>query len=409
MIRSALEFYEFLSKHFEKIQKIRNQKSNGKCNHFKQDCFFTTNINRTKELQGVTIKETQSFFSIRSTGKAAVVEARHVACLCNPCLSGGQEGCPNIAYAGAWTPFDLKTWKKVTNMKYKNKHWPLNCSNSHKKHEKFANEKHVNIPQPQVNIPQPQVNIPTVFDYSQYISDMQACTSFYELLNYVQNQPYESLKVLQNNPQKMQRCHRTDPLAMAQKPREAPKKLLPIRTYGDGNCLPRAISKAVTGVDDHYKIVRAELIREAVLNMERYFDEEYLMIGAKNKHCVPTAFAQQAECIRSFDTTRKESKSECKARFLRISRLIYKDEMFLTRKSGEYMGMWHLVQTANILHRPVHVVFPYRGSEDYRNDCNRTVYPFEEQNRSREGICIMWTPMVVGSDCVNNFVPMMKS
>ena len=47
LIRSALEFYEFLSKHFEKMQEIRNQKSNGKCNHFKQDCFFIANIDRT--------------------------------------------------------------------------------------------------------------------------------------------------------------------------------------------------------------------------------------------------------------------------------------------------------------------------------------------------------------------------
>ena len=49
LIRSALEFYEFLSKHFEKMQEIRNEKSNGKCNHFNQDCFFITNIDRTKE------------------------------------------------------------------------------------------------------------------------------------------------------------------------------------------------------------------------------------------------------------------------------------------------------------------------------------------------------------------------
>ena len=217
------------------------------------------------------------------------------------------------------------------------------------------------------------------------------------------------LEVLHNNPQKMQRCHRIDPVAMVEKPRDAPKGLLPIWTFGDCNCLPRAISKAVTGVGDHYKIVRAKLIREAVWNMERYFDEEYLLIGAKNKHCVPIVFAQQAEYISSFDTTRKGSKSECKARFLRISRLIYKDEMFLTRKSGEYMGMWHLVQAANILHRPIHVVFPYRGSEVYRNDCDRTVYPYEEEYGSREGIYIMWTPMVVGSNHVNHFIPMMKS
>ena len=60
----------------------------------------------------------------------------------------------------------------------------------------------------------------------------------------------------------MQRCHRIDPVVMAEKPRDAPKGLLPIWTYGDGNCLPRAISKAVTGDDGHYKIVRAELVRE---------------------------------------------------------------------------------------------------------------------------------------------------
>ena len=131
-------------------------------------------------------------------------------------------------------PFDLKTGKKVANMKYKNKHWPLDSNNTKKKQEQSAKEKQVNIlqlqvntPQPQVNIPQLQVNIPTVFDYSQYISDMQACTSFGQLLNYVQNQPYESLEVLHNNPQKMQRCHRNDPVAMAEKPRIHPKDCYP--------------------------------------------------------------------------------------------------------------------------------------------------------------------------------------
>ena len=157
---------------------------------------------------------------------------------------------------------------------------------------------------------------------------MQACKSFEDLLNYVQNVQYESLEVLQSNPQKMQRGHRIDEVAIAEKPRDAPKGLVPIQTCGDGNCLPRAISKAVTGVEDYYKIVRAELIREGVLNMERYFDEEYLLIGAKNKYCVLIVYAHQAGSVRSFDSTRKESKSEHKARFLRISILIYKDEIF---------------------------------------------------------------------------------
>ena len=57
LIRSALEFYEFLSEHLEKMQEIRNEKSKGKCNHFKQDGFFITNINRTKELKVLQSKE----------------------------------------------------------------------------------------------------------------------------------------------------------------------------------------------------------------------------------------------------------------------------------------------------------------------------------------------------------------
>ena len=81
---------------------------------------------------------------------------------------------------------------------------------------------------------------------------------------------------------------------------------------------------------------------------------------------------------------------------------------FFKLENLESMGMWHLVQTANIWKRPVELVFPYRGSEKYRNDCNRTVYPYVEEYRSKEAICIMWAPMVVGYDCVNHSVPMMK-
>ena len=90
------------------------------------------------ELKELQLKEHNLSSASDQLASQQFVEARHVACLFNPCLSGGEEGCPNIAYAGAWMPFDLKTRKKVTNMKYKNKHWPLDFNNTKRKHEQSA-------------------------------------------------------------------------------------------------------------------------------------------------------------------------------------------------------------------------------------------------------------------------------
>ena len=53
---------------------------------------------------------------------------------------------------------------------------------------------------------------------------------------------------------------------------------------------------------------------------------------------------------------------------------LYKQEVMDICIDSAYMGIWQIFQTANVLNRPVHTVFPNIGNENVIKDLNRTVY-----------------------------------
>ena len=49
-------------------------------------------------------------------------------------------------------------------------------------------------------------------------------------------------------------------------PDDVPKNALPVSTYGDGNCFPRAISKILFGTEHHHCEIRARIVKEGIEN-----------------------------------------------------------------------------------------------------------------------------------------------
>ena len=92
-IGNAEEFTNFGKEKFEK----NALKPEGK-QHFIQEFFYVTNINRHGKIEAVTMAHTRSFFSIHSTGNFCVIEAREVSCVCESCMFGDGQECPNQAY-----------------------------------------------------------------------------------------------------------------------------------------------------------------------------------------------------------------------------------------------------------------------------------------------------------------------
>ena len=80
------------------------------------------------------------------------------------------------------------------------------------------------------------------------------------------------------------RTQRVDQVAKLSMPQDVPKGLVPISTIGNGNCFASAISTALFGNQNHHKEIRMRLVFEAVLNKDKYLDNEYLKNGATHIH-----------------------------------------------------------------------------------------------------------------------------
>ena len=80
------------------------------------------------------------------------------------------------------------------------------------------------------------------------------------------------------------RTQRVDQVAKLSMPQDVPKGLVPISTIGDGNCFAWAISTALFGNQNHHKEIRMWLVFEAVLNKDKYLDNEYLKNGVAHIH-----------------------------------------------------------------------------------------------------------------------------
>ena len=87
------EFTNFCKEKFEK----NAFKPEGE-QHFIQEFFCVTNIDRCEKIEAVTTTHARSFFSIHSTSNFCVIEAREVSCVCESCMFGDGQECPNQVY-----------------------------------------------------------------------------------------------------------------------------------------------------------------------------------------------------------------------------------------------------------------------------------------------------------------------
>ena len=125
IIGNAEEFTNFCKEKFEK----NAFKPEGK-QHFIQEFFCVTNIDRHDKTEAVTTAYTRSFFSICSTGNFCAIEAREVSCVCENCMFGDGQECPNQAYVSSWKAFNLHTGKPILAEAFHNKHWITPESNT---------------------------------------------------------------------------------------------------------------------------------------------------------------------------------------------------------------------------------------------------------------------------------------
>ena len=421
-MKNAQEVFDFLQQEFKEWKERHVKKSGGKCIHFFQKALFVTDIDRTEEISAVTTKGSSNFSTLRSTGIPFVIESRNVACLCPNCLFGDTYACPNKHYSGTWTRYNLHTGKKVTDHEFFNKHW---CANEDCTEGSDA-QSSLQSPSVSCNI-QSHPTSPSVTSTANENSDLefcentdvsveqdldtriQMCANFGALADLFDS--HEPFAPIDYTVAKICRSHRLDTDALKYKPSDAPKGYYPVQVFGNGNCSPRALAIAI-GKDpeeEHWPLWK-RMCWEGVQNKPCYLNNEYLSCGITNlpvRSTLPIMYAQFSEYTRNFGCVDGETRAERINRWSKIAEQVYEAEVFASHKKNEYMGVWQILQATNCIYRPICIVYPEMFTNNFRRHLNRTFFPFNETEREREPIYIMWTCTVNGG-CPNHFVPLLK-
>lgn len=394
IIRNAFDFYTHLDAESRKHASKRQETDRV----FKQKFFWVPNIERNNDIVAVTTKKTRKFYSIRSTGCRMVIEARNVACLCPSCLTNDGSDCPNKEYAQEWKAYDLRTGKPVMDDKFENLHWPINLGIQ----DACDNETDFSFNETDFSFNESDVSHPEEFSWHRIFERVQNCDTYSSLEEIIETFDRSEITPITREVITSARGFRIDLVAQECMPAEVKGLYIPLKTYGDGNCYPRSVSKAVYATEDNHVEIRMRLLIEGVTNRDIYLSNEYLAIGARQFHSradLPLVFAAYSgQYVPDYSADRRDE----------IVQEVYQNEMLALKNLGVYMGMWQIAQTTNILNRPVTSVFPERGSAAFRNDFNRTMYPWREEFRALPSLMIMWTPMTKNG-VINHFVPLIRN
>ena len=191
-----------------------------------------------------------------------------------------------------------------------------------------------------------------------------------------------------------------DTVAQKDIPQDGPRMLKAVRTYGDGNCLCRALSKAFYNTDEMHLELRARIVIEGVTNKWKYLNDDCLERGASFTHGnadLPTVFTTFSD----FYTPGQRITDD-------TILAIYCLEVHSCAKVGAYMGLWQLAQASTVLQTPVHTIYPVRGDCSIRNDMHRIFFPVEYPTLADDTpIVIMWTGIREGG-VPTHFVPLLS-
>ena len=129
-------------------------------------------------------------------------------------------------------------------------------------------------------------DIPDYVYWHSILSGFQSCEDFHQVVNFVLEIKARGIQRLSNRVEAyfIEGVDILDMVAQAEIPKDGPVMLKAIWTDGDGNCLCRAIAKAFFNDDSRHIEIRAYIVIEGVLNMEKYLTEECLECGASVLH-----------------------------------------------------------------------------------------------------------------------------
>ena len=263
-----------------------------KISHSLKKVFLHKEITRDKTLPKLKrVIDTRKLHSIRNTGHEGVLEKKEISCLCSPCFHHSGS-CENPSYLDEWkmvsiTHHKKKDLQRLENIMHKKDEKVTEIPESPentlktdmdakyimKSHEKTSLKETddvghaTKLKQPMVPPVMPNVIVQEDFhnkNWRAILLEWSSAGYYEELKNIVTRENF--LPISPGVHHEMQPEDTIDWVTMNFFPDDGPKNALPVSTYGDGHCFPRAISKILFGTEQHHCEIRARIVKEGIEN-----------------------------------------------------------------------------------------------------------------------------------------------
>ncbi|XP_033759192.1 uncharacterized protein LOC117341455, partial [Pecten maximus] len=162
---------------------------------------------------------------------------------------------------------------------------------------------------------------------------------------------------------------------------DSPDNHVPIKTGGDGNCLPRIGSLFVFGNEKQHVEFRVRIFMELCRFEDTYLDNSFLNRGSET----PLDDIVMALALYS-DVYVPRGKDKCRFAFRQYVKSVL--------QTNSFSGMWSIFGLASVIGVPIFSIYPSYGGHNVRRHLHRKVIPRVFRQDNSRLIHIMWTNTV---------------
>ena len=403
------------------------------CQHFRISINVVQRIWKNPE-RSVRIEGTRDIHVIRNTGIPGLIDTRNIACLCLPCVSGNGS-CENPEFFEEW---EARSVARRVSVGGRSVFWPLKIIEKNKSNENcngvdrnteninngtttaysvlknkerdcsnidniLNNDPHLQYVQTEKTVharlskfcglPVCQTKVSS---WSKVLKDMEALSDYDDLVQYCANL---SIPPIPTDFKGNYAASNVDKLTL-KFVKTFPSDYFPIKVSKDGNCFPRAISKIVFNTESQHQQIRVRLLKEAIVNKDKYLNNDYLRKGVDHLAGV--------DLVQHYSTYSDKYNSSMTLDDVTVHQ-IFKTEWFEYRLLGSYSGAYQIHSASTVIQSWIRCHYPLTSIQSINKDLNRSFYPVSTNDERNLKIChIQWTKSSENSIRLEHFVPLLQ-
>ncbi|GFS26645.1 (S)-beta-bisabolene synthase [Elysia marginata] len=351
-IQSASDFFDYCSKALALTASCKS--------HVNRRFYLIENINRSVDIpQFSTLPGTRKLHSIKHISETVFV-TRNLSCFCDACLSSSAPitNCQNSNYVNEWETVRLKDGRDNDG----------SCFGG----DDTLNRAFVAGAEDDSVAVLPFLSfVDRIAFFKNLQEHLVNCSTFTELTRLCKTVlPHLERFTLEPQSVYVGDCDAVvDVHACSLRP-DAFLPLFPIETTGDGNCMPRAVSRACFCVEDYHCELRCRIVFDMC-----FHKEHYLSFLPQNDIMQIALLSPCSEGFNLFD-------------FDHLSD-IYEAEVLYTSTLTHTLGLWQMSAFASVTGCKIVSVYPSLGPPQYRKLFDQCLKP--RVQRRADVLTLMWT------------------